>query len=708
MRVLILSTGVPFPPANGGLLRTYHLARALAVHHEVTLVCFSFEKSHEPPYPVRVIEVPWEYPRLYQEMTGEDESIAARAAEILKTEISEPWFASFYGSPAMEEVIRREAPKTDLVIFEGSDTAGYMSVVPKSVPMVLDFMDVYSSMFRRDVDRMRPGSKERADGEKELQRIIQFEKEISSRCVLNLVCSELEAQHARKLLGVSHIEIYPNGVDTAFFKPCDERPEPDSFLFIGTLNYPPNIEAAHYFAREIFPLIRKEIPRAQFHIVGSRPVKSVQELGKLPGVVFHGRVEDVRPYYRQTAVSVIPILSGGGTRLKILEGAALGKAMVSTTIGAEGLKMHHGSELLIADTPEDFARAAIELAKNPQKRLELGERARKASLEYDWEKIEAKLCLSFDHLTSPQISQNGKTGNPLVSIIVNNFNYGRFVGEAIESALGQTYPNIEVIVVDDGSTDDSHEVIDRYRDRIKPVFKENGGQGSAFNVGFAASRGEYVIFLDADDLLFPHAVTEVLAIFQKDNPLKIHWPLLVIDEKGMPTGRRLPPDKITEGDFREVSVLEGPFYDSYTLPPASGSLWKRSFFHKILPMPEGPYRLGADTYLHTLSAVYGRMQAIKEPLSCYRAHGQNLYYQRKLDEVKIASLFDRIKGNFSALREHLNRLGVIADEEKWKQTNWKYLWLERLVRAKNTLSKIVPVGESFLLIDDGDLGGGGN
>src|SRR6266511_2235841 len=126
------------------------------------------------------------------------------------------------------------------------------------------------------------------------------------------------------------------------------------------------------------------------------------------------------------------------------------------------------------------------------------------------------------------------------SIIVNNYNYGRFLKVAIDSALAQTYPATEVIVVDDGSTDESREIIAGYGDRIVPVLKENGGQASAFNAGFRASRGDAIVFLDADDALLPAAMEQAVDLLVDPSIVKVHWPLCVVDEQGNKTERIVP------------------------------------------------------------------------------------------------------------------------------------------------------------------------
>src|SRR5579871_1139663 len=141
------------------------------------------------------------------------------------------------------------------------------------------------------------------------------------------------------------------------------------------------------------------------------------------------------------------------------------------------------------------------------------------------------------------------TDKPLVSIIIDNYNYGRFVQDALDSALGQTYPHKEVIVVDDGSTDDSRAVIRRYAGRVRTLFKKNGGQSSAFNAGLRLSRGEVICFLDADDTLHPRTLEQAVDLLWDPRVVKVHWPLSEIDASGRQTGYRQPSGRLAKGDL---------------------------------------------------------------------------------------------------------------------------------------------------------------
>lgn len=227
--------------------------------------------------------------------------------------------------------------------------------------------------------------------------------------------------------------------------------------------------------------------------------------------------------------------------------------------------------------------------------------------------------------------------NPLVSILINNYNYGHFLDMAIESALSQSYRNTEVIVVDDGSTDSSREVISSYEDKIVPALKENGGQASAFNAGFEASKGEIVTFLDADDYLFPETVKRVVAAW-KPGVASVQYRLETVDAEGRHTGYYPPQETIMQsGEVWRILLESG----NYTSPVTSGLSLGREALTQLLPMPEEEWRISADGYLITLAPFYGRVVAIEEPLAAYRQHGNNLWAHRHNRHIKAGAKFCR-------------------------------------------------------------------
>lgn len=222
--------------------------------------------------------------------------------------------------------------------------------------------------------------------------------------------------------------------------------------------------------------------------------------------------------------------------------------------------------------------------------------------------------------------------NPLVSILINNYNYGHFLGDAIDSALHQTYPYIEVIVVDDGSTDNSKEIIAAYGDKIIPILKENGGQASAFNVGFEASRGEIILLLDSDDIFNPEKVKEVVEVFESNSELGwcFHPQTLIHADKNVIFTENYDQSLSGEYDIRP-QIKRGKLHKylpPFGLPATSGICFHRSLLQKILPMPEADTIVLSDSYIKYLSLALAKGFVIAKPLSSQRLHENNAFTQR--------------------------------------------------------------------------------
>ena len=289
---------------------------------------------------------------------------------------------------------------------------------------------------------------------------------------------------------------------------------------------------------------------------------------------------------------------------------------------------------------------------------------------------------------------------PTVSVIVNNFNYAQFVGAAIDSALAQG-PGVEVIVVDDGSTDASQAVIESYGDRVTAVYQENAGQAAAFNAGFAASSGEIVVFLDADDALARGAVEVMRRGFDDPAVAKLHWSLWEISEDGRPSGKLRPEALMPEGDLRLRVVEHGPL--GHSNPPTSGNAFSRRTLERMLPMPEAEYRICADAYLVMLASIYGKVRRSLRPLSYWRRHGENRYNgTRETVAERVASDLERYDVLAATLSVHLEAQGTRVDPALWRKRNVGYRRLDRIRTSLAEIVRVVPEHGAVVLVDDGD------
>lgn len=214
---------------------------------------------------------------------------------------------------------------------------------------------------------------------------------------------------------------------------------------------------------------------------------------------------------------------------------------------------------------------------------------------------------------------------PVVDIVIDNFEYERFLGPAIESALAQTHPYTRVTVVDDGSGDDSVAVARGYDDRIRLITKENGGQGSALNAGAVATEGDLVAFLDADDVLCPEfAATAAHALGSQPDAVKAVFRARVIDAAGTLTGRVEPSPRLplSAGDLR-AQTLTNAF--DLVWPPLSAQVFRRNALEQVLPIPELEFRTLADWYISHAISLLGEVVAVERVGAYYRLHGGNAY-----------------------------------------------------------------------------------
>lgn len=248
-------------------------------------------------------------------------------------------------------------------------------------------------------------------------------------------------------------------------------------------------------------------------------------------------------------------------------------------------------------------------------------------------------------------------GRPRASILVTNHDYEDFVGDAVESALAQQGGGVQVVVVDDGSTDGSLDVLSTFGDRIELVAQSNGGQGAAFNAAFVAATAPIVVFLDADDVIAPDLVDRLGDAFARDDVVRVQFPLAVIDRAGRPTGATVPgdPRRLVSGDVRDRLVA---FPDDLTWQPTSGNAFRRSVLAEMMPMPTEGYRICADYYLSNLSAAHGTIAVLDDVGGGYRVHGDNAHYGSDATIASIRANVARTSLTHTHLIDHCRELGL--------------------------------------------------
>jgi len=244
--------------------------------------------------------------------------------------------------------------------------------------------------------------------------------------------------------------------------------------------------------------------------------------------------------------------------------------------------------------------------------------------------------------------------SPLVSIIVGNYNYEQFVAAAVDSALQQTYPKLEVIVIDDGSTDGSRPLLEQYRDKVQLIFKENGGPTTTIHAGWAAARGEIVMFLDADDMLRADAVEKIVAAWRPDI-VKLQFPLTVVDRDGRPKG--FVPACTRALDARQIDRLVRR-WGIYPTPPTSGNAYARRLLEQLLPLDTRRFPYGVDGALNAVAPLYGAVVSLGVSLGCYRVHGTNLWAGAPLDAERFRAYITIGRDEANFVREHAALRGI--------------------------------------------------
>jgi glycosyltransferase involved in cell wall biosynthesis len=309
---------------------------------------------------------------------------------------------------------------------------------------------------------------------------------------------------------------------------------------------------------------------------------------------------------------------------------------------------------------------------------------------------DAGLALSYGRILLRTVSRSAVPTT--VSVVINNYNYERFLGAAIDSALSQRHSRVEVVVVDDGSTDNSREVIESYGKEVVAIYKPNGGQTSALNSGFEASTGDIVCFLDADDSLYPTAAETAATLLRAPETARCVWTLHSAHTQGRTLGT-VPQGSVPGNNG--PAILMGGDPHAFAIAPTSSNGWSRTFLESLLPLPEIEPVVGygsamADSLMAMASLAFGSTRATSEVHGLYRLHGHNDLAQRGLYS-RMAMHLAILPRHFEVVEAYAHEHGLVADADAWKERSF---WF-RLSRAVDLLSSCAVSRGLILIADEG-------
>lgn len=386
MRILFVTDQIPYPPVAGAPLYTYNLLRRIAAKHAVWVVTFA-----RTPEQVQNAAHLREFCHVIDPVGLPPNRALGRPVMFLRyLGTGRPPDLRFFYSQALAQAIRQLVATVDfdVVHIEHTEMALYLDALPVDMRRraIWALHDIDWVKFARiatlETKRTR---RFRLWLHSRLLRWWQPRQAARYRC-----CTTVSQHDRRVLLSANanlHVDVIPIGVDTELLQPQPFQNSTPDLVFVGNMGYRPNVDAVTFFCRQILPRIRAAVPGAGMWIVGINPTPEVYALAG-NGVHVTGRVADVQPYYRQSSVCVVPLRAGSGVRVKILEAMALGRPVVTTSVGCEGLDVVDGTHLVIADDPHTFAEKTVQLLTDPEFRQHLVDGARKlVEQQYGWNRI---------------------------------------------------------------------------------------------------------------------------------------------------------------------------------------------------------------------------------------------------------------------------------------------------------------------------------
>ncbi len=392
--ILILTPQLPYPPHQGTSLRNYHIIRGLAQRHAITLLSFVEENQSAEEEAIRPLH---DLCQRIETVPVPQRSTAVRVGQLLTS--ANPDMAHRLYSAPFNLKLRQLLTENSFAIvqIEGIELARAMAVARSLSPqskIVFDNHNAETELQRRNlITDLKQPRRWVAAGYSAVQvrRLQQFERWACAQADAVVAVSEADQAQLQALMPDRETAVYaiPNSIDVEAYHDWSDHGDWASLprydlIFMGKMDYRPNVDAVLWFADEVWPGIRREKPDATWVIVGQKPHARLERLGALAGVSVTGWVESVQPYLAAAAVFLMPFRVGSGTRLKLIEAMAAGKAIVSTPIGAEGFPVQHKREIYLGETAAELETAVLHLLHHPEERARLGQAARIFARRYDW------------------------------------------------------------------------------------------------------------------------------------------------------------------------------------------------------------------------------------------------------------------------------------------------------------------------------------
>jgi len=381
MRILWVKAGKLLPVDTGGKIRSYNLLRHLAGRHDVTLVSY-YGGSSDREYETEIVR---RFPLAIPLYTAAPEGAAATALHYLRHLFSPaPYAVTKFTSPAVRRLIADATHdrRVDVAVCDFL-SASLNFPTRMAAPSVLFQHNVESVLWRRQAAHERNVIK-RAAFAIEAAKMDRYERAAVRRFSQVIAVSERDRQEMTRMVDPSRITVVPTGVDVDHYSAAAGSTAANPIvLFLGSMDWEANVDAVDYFCRDIWPAVKAAVPAARFRIVGRNPHPRVRQLAG-DSVEVTGGVASVVDHLRSAAVFVVPLRIGGGTRLKIFEAMAAGRAVVSTSVGAEGLDVRDGHDIMLADEPPRFAELVIDLLRDVGKRQRIEAAAAKLAAGCDW------------------------------------------------------------------------------------------------------------------------------------------------------------------------------------------------------------------------------------------------------------------------------------------------------------------------------------